>query len=165
MVGWHGGRGSWKNLNLPDTPIPQLGSRSTWHFPALIFFLLVFISRHSQLCSCQERKQWNFNIGKTRPLLFGLDTYAQRASRSHLLPVRRCFQDNQARSSDNISLFGFPQQSHDFSAAQGIIYNRPFYLVNVSLLTEEFIINDQKGNSCLPWQKLIHLLCIIAVYS
>lgn len=72
----------------------------------------------------------------------------------------------QGRATTSASLASlFPQRSHDFSAAQGIIYNRPFYLVNVSPLTEEFIINDQKGNSCLPWQKLIHLLCIIAVYS
>lgn len=131
--------GSGRNLNLPGTPAPQCCSRSTWHFPALIYFLLILISRHSQLCSCQERKQWNCNVEKTRPLLFGLDISAQRANGSHLLPVGRCFQDNHVWSRGSSALLAslFPQWPHGFSAAWEIIYNRPFYLVNVFLLTED----------------------------
>lgn len=112
--GWSGERDLEKNLNMPSTPAPQCRRRSTWHFPALIYFLLILISRHSQLCSCQERKQWNCNVEKTRPLLFELDISAQRASGSHLLPDRRCFQDNHAWSQGSWTLLAllFPQWPH-----------------------------------------------------
>lgn len=136
--GCHDERVLVENLSLPSTPTPKHSSRSSWHFPALIYFLLILFHGIPNYAAARKGSK-GISIQK-RPGHFFVDKmFCTGISGSYLLLVLRHFQNNLARSSSSTSPLAwlFLQWPQVSQLSGRPIHNRPSYLVNVSLLTED----------------------------